>query len=88
MPYEAEDKTMGGMGEPPINAKLVSPSDTDELATISRALYVGGAGNIALVMASGDAVTFTGVLAGSFLPIRVKKIKSTLTTATYILNLY
>ena len=84
----AIDKSRGGLGEPAVYADAVTPSDADELSTVSRALFVGGAGDVAVVMLSGDAVTFGGVTAGSFLPIRVKQVKSTGTTATLILNLY
>ena len=84
----AIDKSRGGLGEPAVHAEAVTPSDADELTTVSRALFVGGAGNVAVVMLAGDAVTFAGVTAGSFLPIRVKQVKSTDTTATLILNLY
>ena len=84
----AVDKSSGGLGEPAVHAEAVTPSDGDTLGTVSRALFVGGAGNVAVVMVTGDAVTFAGVTAGSFLPIRVKQVKSTDTTATLILNLY
>lgn len=80
--------TSPGISGPARNAAAVTPSDAAELANVSRALYVGGAGNIAVVMASGDEVTFTGVTAGSVLPIQVKQVKATSTTATTILNLY
>ena len=84
----AIDRSVGGLGEPAVYSDAISPSDDDELATVSRALFVGGAGDVAVVMLSGDAVTYAGVTAGSFLPIRVKQVKATGTTATLILNLY
>jgi hypothetical protein len=75
------------MSFPAEHAEAVTPSDSTDLLIVSRALFVGGAGNIAVVMASGAAVTFTGVLAGSILPIRVARVKSTSTTATNITSL-
>jgi hypothetical protein len=67
------------------NASSVTPSDTTEIRATS--LYVGGAGNVAVEMAGGDDVTFSGVVAGTQLFIEVAKIKATGTTATNILAL-
>ena len=77
-----------GLTSPADNAAAVTPSDSTDLAFTSRALYVGGAGNIVVTMAGGGDVTFTAVPAGSILPIRVSRVKSTSTTATSIINLY
>lgn len=72
---------------PAEHAEAVTPSDSTDLAIVSRALWVGGAGTVAVVMASGAAVTFSGVPAGTHLPIRVSRVKSTGTTGTLILSL-
>ena len=77
-----------GLTSPADNATAVTPSDSTDLAFNSRALYVGGAGNLVVTMAGGGDVTFTAVPAGSILPVRVTRVKSTSTTATAILNLY
>ena len=84
----AVDKTQGGIGEPAAYATAVTPSDADELATVSRALYIGGAGNLVVVTLGGDTVTLVGATAGSIIPIRVKQVKATSTTATSIVSLY
>lgn len=66
-------------------AVAVTPHDTNDLANVSRALWVGGAGNVAVILAGdSSAVTFTGVPAGTLLPLRVKRVMSTNTTATTI----
>ena len=51
------------------------PAD-DMAAVVSRGacIYVGGAGNVKVTMENGEIVTFTGVTAGSFLPILALKI--------------
>lgn len=72
---------------PAEGAVAVTPHDTTELATVCRALYVGGAGNVSVSM-GGSVVTFVGVPAGSILPIRTSLVRSTLTTATNIVALY
>jgi hypothetical protein len=77
-----------GMTSPANDAAAVTPSDTAPLVYVSRALYVGGAGNLVVTMQGGGNVTFTGVPAGTVLPIRVTHVLSTSTTATSIVNLY
>lgn len=72
------------MSYPAEHAEAVTPSDSVDLLIVSRALFVGVGGNIAVVMASGAAVTFTGVVSGSILPVRVSRVKATATTATSI----
>lgn len=66
----------------------VTKSDATILP-VTRALYIGGAGDVAVIFA-GDtaAVTLAGALAGSVLPVQVTKVMSTNTTATNIVALY
>lgn len=73
---------------PADDAVAVVPSDTQDLVHVSRALYVGGSGNVAVTMRNGQQVTFAGVAAGSLLPIRVRRVRATGTTATSILSLF
>lgn len=68
-------------------AEAVTKSDTTEYAVPSRAVYVGGAGDLAVRMAGGGSVTFVGVPAGVTLPICVNQVLSTGTSATSILLL-
>lgn len=63
----------------------VTPSDTEELAHVSRALWVGGSGDIAVVTKEGDTITLAGVQAGALIPWMVRKVKATGTTATSII---
>ena len=84
----AADKSLGGVGEPAVNAEVIVPSNVNDLPNVTRAIYVGGAGNIAVVMLGGQTVTFTAVPVGAILPIRVKQVLSTGTTATLLLCLY
>lgn len=72
---------------PATRAEAVTPHDVNELASVTRALYVGGAGNVALVMADGTAATLTAVPVGALLPIRVRQVKATGTTATNLVGL-
>lgn len=66
----------------------VVPNDGADLAFTVRALWIGGAGNLRVTAAddSGDVV-LTGVPAGTLLPIAVKRVWATNTTATGIVAL-
>ena len=73
------------------DAYAVVPNDTtDFVQGATRAIYVGGAGTISLIMASGNALTMTVPInaIGFVIPYRVKRILATGTTATLILGLY
>lgn len=74
---------------PAINAVAVTPSNTDVLDPPCKSLYVGVAGNLALVLADDSAaVTFVGVSVGQILPVRAKQVLATGTTASSIVALY
>lgn len=74
----------------------VTPQEGQVVQVLKRGacLYVGGAGNVDVEMESGTRALFTGVAAGSFLPILVTKIYLTdstpikTTTATNIIALF
>lgn len=70
----------------PSRAAAVTPSDTTELE--ASALFVGGAGSLAVVTEGGDTVTFNGVQAGSMLVLRIKQVRAASTTATNIVRLW
>jgi len=66
----------------------VTPSDTVDLAVPCEAVWVGGAGNVAFVAGgTSAAVTFVAVPAGSWLPIKARRINAAGTTATNIVAL-
>lgn len=77
-----------GLDSPGAHAVAVTPDDDAALTTDARALFVGGAGNLTLITSGGDAVTFTGVPAGSILPVRTRQVKATGTTATGIVAIW
>lgn len=67
----------------------VTPSDTVNLGQIARALWIGGAGTVTVVMSGdGAAVLLSGIPAGTLLPIRAQRVNATGTTATLITALY
>ena len=66
----------------------ITPHDTTNFSYLTRAIYCGGAGNIVVVDQAGNAVTFVGVTAGSWLPVVASRVNSTDTTATSLVGLY
>lgn len=48
-------------------------------------IYVGGAGNVSVVLQDDTVVTFTAPAVGSIIPIQCKRVNATLTTATLLL---
>tara|TARA_R110002012_G_scaffold217216_1_gene388373 strand:+ start:971 stop:1435 length:465 start_codon:yes stop_codon:yes gene_type:complete len=51
-------------------------------------LFAGAAGDINLITVDDDTVLFKGIVAGQFLPVQVKRVKATNTTATDIVALW
>ena len=66
----------------------VTPHDTNDLAAVADAFWVGTSGHIAVITAGGDTITLNSAAAGVVHTIRVKRIKSTGTTASNIVALY
>ena len=82
------DRSGQGSGEPAVFGFNISPSDVSYLPFVPRAIYVGGSGDVALMMPGGDIVLLTGTVQGSVLPVRAVKVFSTGTTATNLVGLY
>lgn len=66
----------------------IAPSDGADLVAETRGLWVGASGDIVLVLASGDEVTIAGAVGGTVLPLRVRRVKASGTTATQLVGLY
>ena len=83
---------MGEKTRPSGYFAAITPSDSADLPLYwnewPRGLYVGGDGNVSAVRVDGVAVTFAGAKAGTVIPISVKRINSTSTTATNLVALY
>lgn len=77
-----------GLESPAERAFAITGNDSTDLTVYPRAIYVGGAGNVKVITLGGDTVTFSGVLAGTVLPVRVKRVFSTDTTATNLIGIY
>lgn len=65
---------------PAVRLVDITPSDTVDLE-ITRAVWVGAAGNLSIMNIDKTTATIVGVPAGILLPIRVIRIRATGTTA-------
>ena len=71
----------------PEDAAAVTPSDSADLSQFS-VIYVGSAGAVKVTTAQGSTVTFSGLAAGQTIPVRVRRVWATGTTATNLLAIF
>lgn len=89
MPATDKFTNTGGISAPLVRATAVTPDDAADLAAVSRAVHVGGAGDLRVTMAGEEPnpadriVTFANIGPG-WHPIRVVRVWATGTTATGI----
>lgn len=84
----AEPRFPDGAVAPARHAFAVTPHNTTELPVATKGIYVGGAGNVAIVPRdSTDPVVFTAVPVGTVLPVDAKLVRATDTTATLLVAL-
>ncbi|MFH0295660.1 hypothetical protein AAFX91_00250 [Bradyrhizobium sp. 31Argb] len=93
MPKTAVDPffVTSGPDSAPRKAAAVTPSNTQDLSNVTKMIFVGGAGNLAIIMADdADAspVTINAVPAGTMLELQVRRVMAANTTATNILALW
>jgi hypothetical protein len=76
-----------GLNSPVEGGFDVFPEDNVDLAKVTRALMITGAGDVAVTLKNGDAITLPGLTPGVIYPIRAARIAATGTTATGIKGL-
>lgn len=64
----------------------ITPDDAGNIQA-TRAVYIGGDGNMRVTMKNGGVVNFVGVTAGSMYPISIIRVWDTGTSATNIVGL-
>jgi len=64
----------------------VTPSDTDDFGKIS-VLYVGVGGHVKVETRGGNDITFYNMNNGQFVPVQVRKVYATGTTATNLVRM-
>lgn len=76
----------GGGGAPVARFRNITPDDDSDLDHLPDGLYVGGAGSLTIMGIDKVLATFT-VTAGSYHPLRPRRIMATGTSATNIVTL-
>ncbi len=78
--------SISAMANPAVSAFAIAPADA-ELARYPTALFVGGAGNLVVVMREdGDGAPVTLAVQPGYHPLRVRRVNAA-TTATGIVGL-
>jgi hypothetical protein len=76
-----------GLESPATRLATVTPSDTTNLAFVSRALNAATAGSVRVTTLGGDTETVT-IAAGTAFPLRATRIWQTGTTATGLVVMF
>ncbi|KKB09805.1 spike base protein, RCAP_Rcc01079 family [Devosia chinhatensis] len=63
-----------GLDAPATHGFAIVPHDSNDLAEVTRAIFVSGGGNLVVQMASGATLNFGGIPAGTLLPIRANRV--------------
>ena len=80
--------TSGGTTAPASRAFEISPGDNADLTNVTRALWAGVTGTVKVTMEGGDVVNLVGFPAGMPIPLRVRRVWSTGTSATSLVGFY
>ena len=78
------------ISDPLAHAFEITKHDTTDLEGVTRALYVGTAGDVAVRLQGnpGTTIVFKNVPAGSLIPIRAARVMSTGTTAADMVGMW
>lgn len=80
--------TSDSITAPARQAFAISPDDTQDLSTFTKAIYVGAGGDVVIrPIGSASDVTFANVQSGTILDVRCRAIRQSGTTAADIVGL-
>jgi len=84
MAYQKLQSSRAAVVVPSDTVNIFSPSELNPVAPFNAiginngcVLYVGGAGDVKVMTASGDVVEFQNVPAGTFMPVQVLRVYAT-----------
>jgi hypothetical protein len=77
-----------GAAAPARRAAAVTPSDASDLPQVAKALYLGGGGDLAIVPADGPGAVVLKDHAPGYVPIQVRRVLATGTTAADVVALF
>ena len=75
-----------GLTSPGIDAFSITPSSAD-LPQVTRALYVGSAGDVRVELVSGAEIKFKAMQPGMLYPLRIRKVLVNGTTAGSLIGI-
>lgn len=75
------------LSAPAVHAAAIVPSDSMDLPSPARSIYVGVSGNMTIKTYGGELVTFTAVPVGIF-PIQALRVNATGLTASALVALW
>ena len=78
---------MSSYSDPASGVFVITPSDTENFVKTTRSIFVGGGGNLSVLAADGSTAVLAGVPAGSVLPIAVRRVNASGTSATGLVGL-
>lgn len=71
------------------NALQITPNDSVDLPQATRAIYIGGSGTLTVMFnGTNSIVTYPAVAAGSSLPISVRRVYASGTSATGLVGMW
>jgi len=85
-----EDKFSGhaaGLEAPATGMLQITPDDGADLASLTRALMVATAGDVAVIMQDGSDGVLPALQPGVIYPLRVRRVQASGTTATGLTGL-
>ena len=84
----AQDAPGGAFDAPAFHAAAVTPSNTTDLATVARFLYIGTSGDVTLDTPSETSILFKNVPNATFLRVVTARVRVSGTSATNIVALW
>ncbi|HEC44796.1 MAG TPA: hypothetical protein ENI20_18430 [Bacteroides sp.] len=65
----------------PVGGTAVTPHNTNDLAR-DGLLWVGAGGDVNVITVDGSSIVFVGIVGGTLLPVRIRRVLVTSTTAS------
>lgn len=87
LPPYREAASARGLTSPAIGGFAITKSDSNDLAEVARAVYIGAGGSLKVTALDGSVLTFVGLQTGALLPVSCTRVWSTGTTAANIVGL-
>lgn len=83
------NRTQDSPSSPAEGCFAITPDDNSELPFVTKGIYIGNGGELALVLLNNDSpVTFRNLVGGTILDVRAKAVLAAGSTATDCIGLY